>query len=209
MELSQFDQGTTAIDSLIGGKETPQVKLPIRSLQKFETEAKKAIGELAELSQTHDVTVFCENAGRAQWFGELLEQAEAGLAGRCAIAVGYLHRGFMWEFGEGEEVGSGEWGVGGEGRKVGSGELGVGSKEGAARVVFFCPLAAPHSPLSTFPRPALLGHHELFHRYEQRRRVKKIISGRPVDSFLDLKDGDYVVHVAHGIAQVHGDEDDQ
>ncbi len=51
---------------------------------------------------------------------------------------------------------------------------------------------------------ALLGHHELFHRYEQRRRVGKVIASRPVDSFLDLKDGDYVVHVAHGIARFTG-----
>ena len=51
---------------------------------------------------------------------------------------------------------------------------------------------------------ALLGHHELFHRYEQRRRVSKVIASRPVDSFLDLKEGDYVVHVAHGIAKFTG-----
>src|SRR2546421_99968 len=51
---------------------------------------------------------------------------------------------------------------------------------------------------------AVLGHHELFHRYEQRRRVKKVIASRPVDSFLDLKVGDYVVHVAHGIAKFMG-----
>jgi transcription-repair coupling factor (superfamily II helicase) len=51
---------------------------------------------------------------------------------------------------------------------------------------------------------ALLGHHELFHRYEQRRRVARVIASRPVDSFLDLKDGDYVVHVAHGIARFTG-----
>src|SRR4029450_3835522 len=51
---------------------------------------------------------------------------------------------------------------------------------------------------------ALLGHHELFHRYEQRRRVKKVIASRPVDSFLHLKVGDYVVHVAHGIAKFTG-----
>jgi transcription-repair coupling factor (superfamily II helicase) len=51
---------------------------------------------------------------------------------------------------------------------------------------------------------ALLGHHELFHRYEVRRRTKKVIASRPVDSFLDLKVGDYVVHVAHGIAKFTG-----
>jgi transcription-repair coupling factor (superfamily II helicase) len=51
---------------------------------------------------------------------------------------------------------------------------------------------------------AFVAHHELFHRYEQRRRVKKVINSRPVDSFLDLKVGDYVVHVAHGIAKFTG-----
>ena len=50
----------------------------------------------------------------------------------------------------------------------------------------------------------MLGHHELFHRYEQRRRVGKQIATRAVDSFLDLKVGDYVVHVAHGIAKFTG-----
>jgi transcription-repair coupling factor (superfamily II helicase) len=31
-----------------------------------------------------------------------------------------------------------------------------------------------------------------------------VIASRPVDSFLDLKAGDYVVHVAHGIAKFVG-----
>jgi transcription-repair coupling factor (superfamily II helicase) len=34
--------------------------------------------------------------------------------------------------------------------------------------------------------------------------VKKVIASRAVDSFLDLKSGDYVVHVAHGIARFTG-----
>ena len=86
-----------------------------------------------------------------------MEQKSPGLAEKIAIAIGYLHRGFVWE-----------------------------SEGGASEPM------------------ALLGHHELFHRYEQRRRVGKVIASRPVDSFLDLKEGDYVVHVAHGIAQFTG-----
>src|SRR5688572_21275346 len=45
LELSQFDQGGSAMPSLVGGDETPQARLPVRSLQRFETEAKKAIAE--------------------------------------------------------------------------------------------------------------------------------------------------------------------
>jgi transcription-repair coupling factor (superfamily II helicase) len=151
LELSQFDQQPMMI-----GDDAARLKLPVGSLQRFETEAKKAIVELSELSQTHDVTVFCENLGEMQRFRELAEGEIPGLSAKIAISLGYLHRGFVWEFEDGS-------------------------------------------------RPAaLLGHHELFHRYEQRRRVGKVIASRPVDSFLDLKEGDYVVHVAHGIAKFTG-----
>ena len=153
LELSQFDQGGN-IASVINQPDR-RMSLPVRSLQKFETDARKAISELAELAKTHSVTVFCENPGESQRFAELLEQHQQGLSKDIDIAAGYLHRGFVWE------------------------------EEGEAPI-------------------ALLGHHELFNRYHVRRRLKRVIESRPVDSFLDLKAGDYVVHVAHGIARFMG-----
>ena len=161
LELSQFDQGTSTMPSFVGGQAVQHFNLPVRSLQRFETEAKKAIAELNELAATHDVTVFCENAAEAQRFGELLDVDAPGLREKIEVPIGYLHRGFVWDF--------------------------------------------PPLPSGQDGRPlAFLGHHELFHRYEMRRRVKKVIASRPVDSFLDLKVGDYVVHVAHGIAKFVG-----
>ena len=51
----------------------------------------------------------------------------------------------------------------------------------------------------------LIPHHELFHRYHVRRRVRRITGGAQVgDAFLDLDVGDYVVHVDHGIARFTG-----
>jgi len=54
----------------------------------------------------------------------------------------------------------------------------------------------------------LVPHHELFHRYFQRRRVRGLStgaaggqSGRATQAFFDLEVGDYVVHVDHGIAR--------
>ncbi|MBC8107924.1 MAG: DEAD/DEAH box helicase, partial [Anaerolineae bacterium] len=157
IELSQFDQNTTSMPTLVGGRNVRHVRLSVGSLQKFETEAKKAIGELNELAQTHDVTLFCENEGERKRFIELIETDAPGLSNKIDVTTGYLHRGFVYQ-----------------------------SEDATAR------------PL------VLVGHHELFHRYEQRRRVRKVIASRPVDSFLDLKDGDYVVHVAHGIARFMG-----
>src|SRR5581483_7940135 len=194
LELSQFDQGSTAMPTLVGGQQVRHFALPIGSLQRFETEAKKAIKELDELSQTHDVTVFCENEGEISRFKQLLDQDAAGLSSRIQIPNGYLHRGFVYDPRSRPPLPPGEGG--GEGASLNEKQ------------------SEKQSPLTpTFSRRergqdarplALLGHHELFHRYEQRRRVRKVIASRPVDSFLDLKVGDYVVHVAHGIAKFTG-----
>ncbi|MGN6506430.1 MAG: transcription-repair coupling factor, partial [Tepidisphaeraceae bacterium] len=155
LELSDFDQGLGSVPTLVGDKEPRRMSLPIRSMQKFETEAKKAVHELAELCDSADVVVYCENDGERKRFIELLDAEKAGLSDCVRLPVGYLHRGFIW---------------GAEGTR---------------------PIAA-------------LGHHELFHRFEVRRRAKRVINAKPVDSFLDLNVGDYVVHVAHGIAKFLG-----
>ncbi|HEY1683863.1 MAG TPA: transcription-repair coupling factor [Tepidisphaeraceae bacterium] len=178
LELSQFDQGAVTMKSLVG-KEPNHVRLPVLSLQRFETEAKKAIRELAELAQTHDVSVFCENPAERQRFSELLETEVPGLKEKVATPIGYLHRGFVWNEDNAVLRTAAKYSDG-----VVSG--GAEHRAGSSRSL------------------ALLGHHELFHRYEQRRRVTKVTASRPVDSFLDLKVGDYVVHVAHGIARFMG-----
>jgi len=49
-----------------------------------------------------------------------------------------------------------------------------------------------------------VGHHELFHRYAKIRRIRRVRAGRPIESLLDLNEGDIVVHVAHGIARFAG-----
>lgn len=51
---------------------------------------------------------------------------------------------------------------------------------------------------------AVVGHHEVFHRYVQRRRIRRAHAARPIESWLDLQAGDYVVHVVHGIARFIG-----
>ena len=47
-------------------------------------------------------------------------------------------------------------------------------------------------------------HHELFHRHRQRRRLRRLHAGRPLESWLDLAPGECVVHVVHGIALYRG-----
>jgi len=60
--------------------------------------------------------------------------------------------------------------------------------------------------LSDTPTSTFIPHHELFHRFDTGRRVRRVSApsndaGKAVsDAFLDLEAGDYVVHVDHGIA---------
>ena len=158
VEASQFDAGGV---SLVSDAKPAKIVLPVRSLQRFETEPKKALQELGEMSRTHKVAVFCENAGEQNRFRELLQSDVSDAADDVATPLGYLHRGFV--FGETDEGDNDD------------------------------------------PPLALVGHHEIFHRYELRRRVtNKGVATKQIDSFLDLNVGDYVVHVAHGIAKFTG-----
>ena len=54
----------------------------------------------------------------------------------------------------------------------------------------------------------MLGGHELFHRDEPSGEPCAAgaagVESRAIDSFLDLNEGDLVVHVSHGIARYRG-----
>ena len=50
----------------------------------------------------------------------------------------------------------------------------------------------------------VVSHHEIFGQYAVRRRIRRIRSAAPVESLVDLRRGDYVVHVSHGIGKFLG-----
>ena len=53
-------------------------------------------------------------------------------------------------------------------------------------------------------RIAVVPDHEIFGRHSRRARRKKFKDGTPLLSYLDLKEGDYVVHLSHGIGVYRG-----
>ena len=53
-------------------------------------------------------------------------------------------------------------------------------------------------------RVAVVANHEVFQRYRQRRRMGRKFETRAIDTWLDLKRGDYVVHAVHGIGKYLG-----
>jgi transcription-repair coupling factor (superfamily II helicase) len=50
----------------------------------------------------------------------------------------------------------------------------------------------------------VITHHEVFGQVSVRRRIRRIQSVSSVDSLLDLKKGDYVVHITYGIGKFVG-----
>ena len=52
-------------------------------------------------------------------------------------------------------------------------------------------------------RTIVVGCDQMFHRTELRRRGRRRL-GKAIDSFLDLRDGDLIVHLSHGIGRFRG-----
>ena len=53
-------------------------------------------------------------------------------------------------------------------------------------------------------RTIVVGHHEVFQRRRPRRRIRKAYAATALEAWTDLKTGDLVVHVVHGIARFKG-----
>jgi transcription-repair coupling factor (superfamily II helicase) len=65
------------------------------------------------------------------------------------------------------------------------------------------PLGRLHEGFRWLPeRAVLVGANEMFHRTERPQQRKHL--GKVIDSFLDLRSGDFVVHVAHGVGRYRG-----
>ena len=195
------------------GDAPAKVPMPVHPLAPFDQDAAAAVRELAALAEeaTNEVFVVCRKEAERDRLLELLgEHTERGRA-LVQTEVGALHRGFVWS-----ESGQGREGVSGQGNR---GEPGQGAKSpsGAMDETEVSPALSqgghPRSQLATSDirhqtsNIYLVPHHELFHRYETRRRVRRVsadATAQASDAFLDLEEGDYVVHVDHGIAQFMG-----
>ncbi|MBK9129202.1 MAG: transcription-repair coupling factor [Phycisphaerales bacterium] len=154
-----------------------RVPFDVGSLPQFEARDGDRLRGLGELADTCDeVFVLCDNAAEEERLGELLS---AGAAGDSPIPLPL-----------GEAVGGGS--------KSGNGVAAtplrhrIRTAVGVIRRGF------------RWRRVAYVPHHELFHRYRQRRTLRRVAPSRPIDTFFDLETGDYVVHVLHGIGRFLG-----
>src|SRR5262249_27631314 len=115
--------------------------------------------------------------------GDVLALGKLAQADRLRLVVGHVHAGFRLVLDTSptrERGGVLERGVGPE-NKI------PGLAPGASSAI------------------VVLGDHELFHR-EQAPAVmpRRQLESRAIDSFLELQEDDYVVHLSHGIARYRG-----
>ena len=199
------------------------LRLPCRSVEQFDTQPEAALAELAALAAENQVVVVCQNSSERNRLQDLLHVKHPGIQEKVAMPIGDLAQGFRWRLDEAApSAATGDHdhacGPGSEGARtlgphgaVSAGETPAPSAKAATPV-----RPAKDSPPAVASRPPaararedgrwliLLAHHELFHRYHQKRRLRGLPGARPLDHFLDLAAGDYVVHVQHGIARYQG-----
>src|SRR5690606_16165221 len=98
-EINQFSgAGRTAAPGEL-------IDIPVRPLPMFDRDAAKAVGELEglleDIGPEGRLTVACENPGELQRFGELLAEFGGDWRERIDSRLGYVHRGFIYEPGDG------------------------------------------------------------------------------------------------------------
>ncbi len=93
-----------------------------------------------------------------------------------------------------------------EGERDRLGELIAESKLPAAGRISLCVGRLTAGFRMVSERVIVVSDHELFHRHEVRRAVSKkaAVESRAIDSFLELSEGDLVVHLSKGIARFRG-----
>ncbi len=154
-------------------------RFDVQSVQRFEAKATEAVAELCRLAREQEVIVYCDNAGEQQRLRELIAAHAAG-ASAADSAAGARQAGEPAEC------------------------------RGAVQPADSVPRI--HLEIGLLHRGffwatagvVVVGDHEIFHRYQQRRRIRRTHAARPIESWLDLNPGDLVVHIVHGIARFRG-----
>jgi transcription-repair coupling factor (superfamily II helicase) len=88
-EVNQFSAGAATADV--------RIELAFGTLPPFAQDAAEAVKELAVLTETTRVAVFCQNAGELQRFQELVTEFAPEAGARMEAKVAYVHRGFLIE----------------------------------------------------------------------------------------------------------------
>jgi transcription-repair coupling factor (superfamily II helicase) len=151
--------------------------LRIESVERFTGAVTKLREELDSIAGDEQVIIAGHNEAECKRLGEVLATGRLAQSGRLHLVVGKVRSGFRMV------------------ARAFGGSPGKPSTDGAAN---------GHALEGSV---IVLGDHDLFHREDVRQVLpRRRLESRAIDSFLDLDEGELVVHVSHGIARYCGME---
>jgi transcription-repair coupling factor (superfamily II helicase) len=163
--------------------------LRIESIERFSGELGRVKQELDDAARSDEVLIACHNEAEMRRLVDVFSESEVARADRLHFDIGSVRAGFRivsqsLEVPErGAETGIAQSSLTG----IAAGEMATAAGVDAIRSV------------------VVIGNHELFHRESIRRpTARRRYESRAIDSFLDLDEGDLVVHLTHGIAIYRG-----
>jgi transcription-repair coupling factor (superfamily II helicase) len=183
-QCSRFAVATAG--SILEGTAGHTCHLPVESVERFSGDIGKVKDELDRLGEGQEVFVVAQTEAEIERLKEILMTTRLAATGKLHFPLGTLREGFRFRLplplGEGRGEGVTPFGEDAFGQK---------SQD-------------PHpNPLPTGEGIVIITGGELFHRGELRRLPRRRL-GKAIDSFLDLREGDLVVHLAHGIGRYRG-----
>lgn len=168
---------------ILAGISGQRCQLPIESVDRFSGDISHIRDELDQKSVGQQVLVVASTDAEIERLREIFATSALMATGRLLFPVGSLREGFR---------------------------LRTKATHAAAPKARRKKPASSDEPdtNSTTPTPGISGTivltaSELFHRGELRRAPRRHL-GKAIDSFIDLRDGDLVVHLAHGIGRYRG-----
>jgi transcription-repair coupling factor (superfamily II helicase) len=176
--------------------------LRTESVERFSGNVTKLRDELDTVAAADRVLIACHNDAECKRLHEVLAAGRLAQSDRLRLVLGRVRAGFRLIPGVGSQesgVRGHESGVRSQRTVVRSQRSGVGRQETGGGSDSLTPGSCPLTPVM------VLSDHELFHREDARPLApRRRLEARALDSFLDLAEGDLVVHVSHGIARYCG-----
>jgi transcription-repair coupling factor (superfamily II helicase) len=174
-----FQQLTQFPSIRLSALPTPSIEttchLRVESVERFSGDVTRVRDELDSAAASDYVLIACHNEAEKNRLHEVLGAGQLAQSGRLRLVLGHVRAGFRLVTDCG----------------VGSAECGVGD--------------APHSALPTPQSIVVLGDHQLFSREIAPQVLpRRRLESKAIDSFLELREDDLVVHLSHGIARFRG-----